>query len=89
MIVTSALDAQSIFVGEYNNRAHNISTEGGIASSKLTVHNKCTCRIQAHVIAPAYDDFFYMNISGATTQKTDHASGWVISNNIEPGSDWR
>jgi len=50
---------------------------------------KGTCRIQAHVIiAPALDVLFYINIPGATTQKIDHVSGWVIINNIEPGSDY-
>jgi len=83
----NALSGQYIAVEEYNNSTDDPSTEGGIASDTLTVH-KGTYRIQARVIAPTPDDSFYMNISAATTPKINHASNWVMRNNIEPGSNW-
>jgi len=83
----NASGGQYVAVKAYNNGTDCLFIEGDIASDTFKVH-KSACRIQARVNTPTLDDSFYMNISAATTPKINHASNWVIRNNIEPGSNW-
>ena len=46
-------------------------------------------KIIGRVIAPSgSDNSFWFRIQGATTNTTNHPSGWVRWNGIEQGSDW-
>ncbi len=60
----------------------------GVASYTFEVEGG-TYKIIGFVITPtADDDSFWVNIDGATTQTTNHTSGWVMWNSIEAGEEW-
>ncbi len=58
----------------------------GIATYRLTVKGG-TYKVRGRVMTRGDADSFWVRIRGATTQTTNHASGWVRWNGLQDG-DW-
>ncbi len=87
--IPGASGNQYIEVELGNNSTSAPPTAGGVASYVITVQGG-TYKINCRVIAPTTnDDSCWVRIQGATTQTTNHASGWVRWNDMAGGSDWQ
>ena len=85
---TDASGGQYIAVEPGNNKLDDPNDPNGVATYDFTVEGG-TYKIVCLVSTPtADDDSFWLQIPGATTQTTNHESGWVQWNNIAGGTNW-
>ncbi|MBN1509180.1 MAG: discoidin domain-containing protein [Sedimentisphaerales bacterium] len=75
------------YIATFGDSSSDDPPDNGVASYVVRLSGG-TYRIIGRVIAPTgYDDSFWVRLQGATTNTTNHVSGWVRWG-LENGADW-